>query len=77
LLLFQMSRAITQLSSAAGDTGPGRSPVAAGRRGEVAGRLVELTLSTPAGLVPDMAGRGCTGWPICSADTCGRAASTG
>jgi hypothetical protein len=58
-------------------------PVPAGFRlppvdaGEVAGRLVELTLSTPAGLVPDMAGRGCTGWPICSADTCGRAASTG
>ena len=43
-------------------------PVPAGFRfqpidaGEVAARLVELALGTPAGLVPDMAGRRCTGW---------------
>jgi uncharacterized protein YbjT (DUF2867 family) len=58
-------------------------PVPAGFRfqpvdaGEVAGQLVELALGPPAGLVPDMAGRGCTRRPICSADTCGCAASAG
>jgi uncharacterized protein YbjT (DUF2867 family) len=41
---------------AAGDTAPGRFPGPAGRRREVAARLVELALGTPAGLVPDIAG---------------------
>jgi hypothetical protein len=31
--------------------------------GEVAARLVELALGTPAGLVPEMGGNGCTSWP--------------
>ena len=34
---------------------------------EVAVQLVELALGSPAGLVPDMAGRGCTACAICSA----------
>jgi uncharacterized protein YbjT (DUF2867 family) len=58
-------------------------PVPAGFRfqpvdaGEVAARLAELALGTPAGLVPDMAGRRCTARPSCSADTCGPVTGTG
>ena len=44
---------------------------------EVADRLVELALGTPAGLVPAMAGHGCTTWPSCSVDTCGSVTSAG
>src|SRR5215203_2519902 len=36
---------------------------------EVAARLVELTLGEPAGLVPDMGGRGFTALPTCSVAT--------
>src|SRR5215216_6425560 len=45
--------------------------------GEVAARLAELALGTPAGLVPDMAGPRVYGVAELSADTCGRVASTG
>ena len=58
-------------------------PVQAGVRcqpvdaGEVAARLVELTLGKPAGLVPDSAGPRVYGMAELVADTCGLAASTG
>jgi hypothetical protein len=43
---------------------------------EVAGRLVELTLGTPAEPLTDIGGHGWTGWPIWSAATYAHAAST-
>ena len=58
-------------------------PVPAGFRfqpvdtGEVAARLVELALGTPAGWRPTSPGRGYTGWTSCSAGTCTRVVSTG
>jgi uncharacterized protein YbjT (DUF2867 family) len=58
-------------------------PVPAGFRfqpvdaGEVAARLVELALGTPAGLVPDMAGPRVYEMPSCSAGICAPGASTG
>ena len=52
-------------------------PIPAGFRfqpvdtGEVAARFVWLTLGEPAGLVPEMGGRGCAARPSCSAATFG------
>jgi uncharacterized protein YbjT (DUF2867 family) len=49
-------RVAQQMAKAAGDTGSGRLPVPAGRRRRGGGRLAELALGKPAGLVPDMGG---------------------
>ena len=63
---------------AAGDTGPGRVPVPAGRRRRGGGpaRRARARRRRPA-WCPTWPGRACTRWPSWSAATCGRTASTG
>jgi uncharacterized protein YbjT (DUF2867 family) len=67
-LWLTVGRALAKLPVIPVATGTRFQPVDAG---EVADRLVELALGSPAGLAPTSPGRGSTRWPIWSVATCG------
>ena len=73
-LILMVARPMARLPVIPVPAGVKFQPVDAG---EVAARLAELALGPPAAWYRTWPDRGCTRWPSCCADTCGRRESAG